>query len=152
MVGIVISGAVGALLAGWLATRIDKKELLSGYLLAWIVLLPLTAFQHNLTAFSLCMLVVGLLLGGTSAVARTVLISLVPQREITHAFSYYAISERLATFLGPLVWGLITYNLVDQGALRYRVALGAMAVFVIVGYGLLRTMITSTRKSSQLLS
>lgn len=136
---ILISAALGALLAGFIANYTGEKKLLVNLLAAWVVVLPLTALQTELAPFTVCLVVVGLLVGATAAVARAVLTYLTPAAELTHAFSYYAMSERLSTFFGPVVWGLVTTFLLPIGPLRYQVALATMGVFVLLGFLIVRS-------------
>lgn len=135
---IVIASAVGALTAGWLAKYVGEKKLMLAILACWAVFLPVTALQQELPEFIVCMSVVGLLLGSSAAIARAVMAYLSPPEEATHIFSYYAMTSRLASFLGPVSWGLITYSLRHYGLVRYQVALAAMTVFVIIGFLLVR--------------
>jgi MFS-type transporter involved in bile tolerance (Atg22 family) len=131
--------AVGAITGGWIASRTGEKKLLVILLSIWVVILPLTALQRTIPFFVVCMVVVGLLSGATAVISRSYMVRLAPPREITHAFSYYAMAERLASFLGPLAWGILTYSFVSQGVVRYQIALAGMAIFVVIGLLLVRT-------------
>lgn len=130
---IVVAGAVGAFFSGWVARLMGEKKLLLSLMAAWAVLLPLAALQRNLIVFFVFVLLLGILMGAMIAVARSVLTYLAPSRELTHVFSYYAMTDRLASFLGPFVWGVVTYYLISLGAQRYQIALLVMSLFVWAG-------------------
>jgi UMF1 family MFS transporter len=139
LASVLIMTGVGAIASGYIVPQGGKKKLLLVLLASWVVLLPITALQKHLIPFIICMTLVGLLLGATGAVARTVMIYLSPREELTHIFAYYSMTARLASFLGPLTWGLITLAFRGHGHVKYQVALAAMAVFVWIGYLLVRS-------------
>jgi MFS-type transporter involved in bile tolerance (Atg22 family) len=74
---------------------------------------------------------------------------LAPPDRQSYAFSYHTIAERFATFIGPLVWGGLTTSLFSMGAVRYRIALLAMTVFVLAGMIVIMRM-PSDRESAAL--
>lgn len=71
--------------------------------------------------------------GSTWTVARAVMSYLSPPARLTHSFSYYTLAERFATFIGPITWGLVILLLVHTGEWRYRVAMASMALFILIG-------------------
>lgn len=58
---------------------------------------------------------------------------LTPPDRLNQSFSYYTLMERLATFVGPISWGLIIALAPHSGGFNYREALLAMTVFVALG-------------------
>lgn len=72
--------------------------------------------------------------------SRAFLSTLVPKEMNTYSFSLYTISERFASFAGPLTWGLILL-LPKHNALNYRLAIISMTVFVIIGYFFMRKVV-----------
>jgi UMF1 family MFS transporter len=138
MGSILIATALGALISGWLATLIGEKKMLIAILFTWVILLPLTAMQHAITPFILCMTVIGLLVGAGTAVGRAVMSYLAPPEELTHVFSYYAMTARLASFLGPLAWGLFTFIFSSYGSVRYQITLACMTFFVVAAFFIAR--------------
>lgn len=133
LMGILLTSAIGALVSGWISDKIGLKRSLLIILIGWVVIFPLTAILTNFLYFTIMLTIVGFLFGSTWTVTRAVMSYLAPPEKLTHAFSYYTMAERFSTFAGPVSWGLITLLLLNTGSLRYRVALAAMALFVLLG-------------------
>jgi UMF1 family MFS transporter len=127
------ASAIGALAGGRIADRVGFKRTLLGILGAWTVLLPMLGLSRNVREFTVMVLILGALFGMTLTVTRATMAHLAPSDRQSYAFSYHTIAERFATFVGPLVWGGLTTALFSLGAVRYRIALLAMTIFVLAG-------------------
>ena len=138
LVGILGTSVIGALCSGWTADRIGLKKTLSIVIGSWIGLFPLLAFIKNFSLFVICAILMGFLFGAIWSVTRAAMTALCPKNQLNFGFSFYTLAERVSTLLGPLAWGLITSLLIQLGPLRYRLAAGAMAVFVAIGLWILR--------------
>ncbi|MEK7601622.1 MAG: MFS transporter [Patescibacteria group bacterium] len=132
LMSILVMSAVGGVVAGWLADRIGALATLKILLVSWIIALPLLALAPTFAVFAIITIPVGLLIGSLFAVCRAYLSTLLRKEEMTYGFSFYTLAERFATFVGPLTWGGIILG-VGGGAIAYRLAIGAMAVFVLAG-------------------
>ncbi len=75
---------------------------------------------------------IGVVLGGTQALARSMFSLLVPRGKEAEYFSLYQACERGTSRLGTLVFGLV-YQLTDS----YRQAIFAVVAFFVVGFVLL---------------
>jgi UMF1 family MFS transporter len=93
-----------------------------GYLLPAGELLPFLALA---TA-------IGIVLGGTQALSRSLFSQLIPPGREAEYFSLYQACERGTSWLGTLVFGLV-----QQTTDSYRPALAALAIFFVVGFVLL---------------
>ena len=60
--------------------------------------------------------------------------ALCPKEKLNFGFSFYALAERVSTFVGPLAWGLVTWLLYGFGPIRYKVGIITMSVFVVIGF------------------
>lgn len=80
----------------------------------------------------------GLLFGGVWAVSRALLSKILPEDKLTHGFSFYVISERFASFFGPLAWSGIVMFAPSENGLNYRIAMISMTAFIIVGLILMK--------------
>lgn len=133
LLGILVTSAIGGTLSGLIADRFGHKRTLTGVLCGWVVLLPLLALVRNFTLFVVIAGLMGFWLGASWTVSRSLLSHLAPKGQRGLAFTYFGLSERAASFVGPLSWGLIVSGFVGMGTDRYRVAALAMTVFVILG-------------------
>lgn len=134
LIGILITSAIGSPISGWIADRIGFKKTLLGILGGWIVIFPLMAIAKNFTFFIFVSIAMGLLFGSIWTVTRAYLMRLTPPSMTNQSFTYYTLMERLATFIGPISWGLVVTYLPRTDALNYRSAAIAMAVFVFIGF------------------
>jgi UMF1 family MFS transporter len=50
---------------------------------------------------------VALFQGGTQSLSRSLFVSLVPPRQLGEMFGFYALSEKLAGIVGPLLFALV---------------------------------------------
>lgn len=134
LIGILITSAVGSPISGWVADRFGCKKTLLGILIGWIIIFPILAVPMDFVPFIFVTIVMGLWFGASWTVTRAYLMHLTPPSMMNLSFTYYTLMERLATFMGPISWGLIVAYLPRTNALNYRIAAIAMAIFVLIGY------------------
>jgi len=133
LIGILITSAISAPISGWIADRIGFRKTLLGILGGWLVIIPLMAVAKDFTFFVFIVIAMGLWFGSIWTVTRAYLLRLTPPSMTNRSFTYYTLMERLATFIGPISWGLIVTYGPKVGALNYRLAAVMMAVFVLIG-------------------
>lgn len=75
---------------------------------------------------------IGLVLGGTQALSRSLFTHLIPRGKEAEYFSAYEMSDRGMSWLGPLVFGL-TYQVTGS----YRDAIISLVAFFALGFVLL---------------
>jgi len=135
---ILITSAVGSILCGYLGDRFGLKRVLLWILFGWMIIFPLIALSKNIQVLTTLITFMGILFGGVWAVSRALLSRLIPPEKLNHGFSFYTISERFASFLGPLVWSGIVVLAPTENGLNYRIAMVSMTVFVIIGFFLMK--------------
>lgn len=133
LLGVVITSALGGLGAGFIADRFGHKRTLAVILAGWMVLLPLIGFVTHFGMFVVLSVLMGFWFGASWASARSVMAYVAPSGKHNLAFGYYGLAERASSLLGPIVWGVIVSSLVDLGSVRYRIAVAAVSVFVLLG-------------------
>ena len=150
-VGIFGASAIGGLIGGLVADKIGLKKSLIIILSLWIIIFPIMGMLTNFAVFTGFCTLVGILYGATWAVTRAIMVNLSPDDQMNHAFSHYNLFARFSTFVGPVAWGLISTLLVHYGPARYRVAIGSMAAFILIGLVIVRKVkINSTRSAGSL--
>ncbi|MGR7027328.1 MFS transporter [Geodermatophilus sp. URMC 62] len=124
----------GALGLGRVAARYGALRTVLGCLVAWTaVLVAAYALQEGAVAqFYALAAVIGLVQGGTQALSRSLFSHLIPAGEEAEYYSFYEISDRGTSWLGPLLFGL-TYQLTGS----YRSAITSLVVFFVAGFVLL---------------
>ncbi len=135
LLGIIFTSAMGGLVSGHIADRFGHKRTMLFILSGWVVILPLVGFLHNFTLFVAAATLMGFWFGSNWAVSRSVMSYLAPAQGHNLAFSYFNLIERTSSLVGPVVWGLIVSNpnMISIGPDRYRYAVLAVTVFIVLG-------------------
>ncbi|MCX2970051.1 MFS transporter [Streptomyces sp. TRM70308] len=124
----------GALGLGRLAERHGAKRTILGSLVAWTVVVGCGyVLPAGEPVWFFCLAAaIGMVLGGTQALSRSLYAQLVPRGKEAEYFSLYEVSDRGTSWLGPLLFGL-TYQLTGS----YRDAIISLVVFFVLGFVLL---------------
>lgn len=124
----------GALGMGRLARTYGAKRTILGSLVAWTVTLGAGYFLPAGAPVWFFVLAagIGLVLGGSQALSRSLFSHLVPSGKEAEYFSAYEMSDRGMSWLGPLLFGL-TYQLTGS----YRDAIISLVAFFVIGFALL---------------
>ncbi|MFZ3571827.1 MFS transporter [Streptomyces sp. BH097] len=124
----------GALAMGRLARVYGAKRTILGSLVAWTVTIGAGYFLPAGAPawFFVLAAGIGLVLGGTQALSRSLFSHLVPAGKEAEYFSAYEMSDRGMSWVGPLVFGL-AYQLTGS----YRDAIGSLVAFFVIGFVLL---------------
>jgi UMF1 family MFS transporter len=139
-VTLTIPAIVGAYVAGRACDRIGPKPTLRLVLAGWVIGLLAIALAPSLSGFWAGGFLIGLAFGGIWSAERPLLLTLVPAREAGRFFGLLALSARAAAIVGPLVWAAIVDGLSRPLGIRtaYRIAVGSLAVFMLIALWLLR--------------
>lgn len=125
--------AIGSVIAGWLGDKIGALKTLKFILFGWIIALPLFALAPNFLVIAVLTVIMGLLIGSAWTTSRAYLTTVLTKENMGYGFSFYTIAERFSTLVGPLTWGGIIWAMGTQ-PFAYRIAAGAMTVFVVIGF------------------
>ncbi|MEU8850880.1 MFS transporter [Streptomyces sp. NPDC048564] len=129
-----VLAVVGALAMGRLARIYGAKRTILGSLVAWTVTLAAGYFLPAGAPMWFFVLAagIGLVLGGSQALSRSLFSHLIPPGKEAEYFSAYEMSDRGMSWLGPLLFG-ITYQLTGS----YRDAIISLVAFFVIGFALL---------------
>jgi UMF1 family MFS transporter len=135
-----VPAIVGSAAAGHLVDRFGSLRVLTGTIVAWIVLLVAMICAPGQAAFWGVGLLIGLIFGGVPTAERTLLLSLVPEAEASRYFSLMLLSSRAAAIVGPLAWSVTVDVLepIEGTAIAYRAAVGTVALMFVASLLLLR--------------
>ena len=120
----------GALAFGRAAGRFGGKPVILGGLVIWSLIVTSALFlpERQLLPFLVLAVAIGVVLGGTQALARSFFSLLIPKGKEAEYFSFYHAMERGTSWFGTLTFGLV-YQLTDS----YRPAIFALIMFFVVG-------------------
>jgi len=137
LMGVAIAGAIaGGLGSGPLIARLGPMRLLRIVLIAWILAIGagITAAVSGVTDIAWVIGPLGgMALGATWSADRVVMIRVSPPRHLGEFYGLYATVGRFATIVGPLIWAVI----VDAAGLPRSFAMGALALFIAIGWMIL---------------
>ena len=147
-----IAGSVGALLFGKIADKTSSKDAVTIALLVLIAaiggLLVLGLVSRSLLWFYIIGFLAGFSLSGAQAVSRSMVSQFAPPSKVTEFYGFLSVAGRTSTFVGPLVFGTISYRmnnwylnhgqaaaLAEHNGLLW--AIGSIILFLVVGLLLL---------------
>ena len=120
----------GALIFGRIAGRTGAQRAILGGLVLWVAVVAVGFVlpAHRFGLFLALAVLIGVVLGGTQALARSLYSQLVPRGREAEYFSLYQSAERGTSWSGTLLFGLVF-----QLTHTYRAAIVALVVFFVVG-------------------
>jgi UMF1 family MFS transporter len=124
----------GALLLGALARFFGAKRVVLASLILWTGAVGGAYFLGTGAVWQFYVLAafIGVVLGGSQALSRSLFSHMIPGGKEAEYFSLYEISERGTSWLGPLLFGLTL-----QLTTSYRSALVSLVVFFAIGFAML---------------
>jgi len=123
----------GAIGFGWVAQGVGAKPAIMAALVIWTaVLVAMYLWVRTTAQFFLMAGVVGLVLGGSQALSRSLFSLMIPKGKEAEYFSLYEISDKGTSWMAPLIFGLAL-----QFTASYRLAILSLILFFVLGLGLL---------------
>ncbi|MBE7516476.1 MAG: MFS transporter [Chloracidobacterium sp.] len=124
-----IFGFIGALLFERIANFTSTKTAILISLAIWsLIVIYAYGFLENTTEAYIMSAAIGLVLGGSQALSRSLFSQMIPKGRESAFFGLYAISERGTSWIGPLVFGLVA-----QLTNSYRPAILCLIAFFVIG-------------------
>lgn len=135
----------GAFLFAFIASRVGARNAIivslfiwSGVVVyAWLGMTsqaPIFGMEQRQFEFWILGFVIALVLGGSQALSRSLYSQMIPKGQEAEFFSFYEISERGTSWLGPLAFGLV-----NQMTESLRLGLLSVIIFFALGLALLFT-------------
>ncbi|HWM03681.1 MAG TPA: MFS transporter [Actinophytocola sp.] len=120
----------GGMLHGLVARRLGAKRTIMLSLAVWVLVIGAAYFVQAGQAMQFYALAVGigLVLGGTKALSRSLFSQMVPPGKEAQYFSIYEIGERATSWMGPALFAIVA------GATgSYRPAIISLVIFFFIG-------------------
>jgi UMF1 family MFS transporter len=124
----------GALLFGWIAGRIGPKRAIMVSLVLWtgVSILGYSLPEESFVPFLGLAASVGLVLGGTQALSRSLYGSMIPEQASAEFYGFYSVFSKFAAIWGPLLFGIV-----NQVTGSSRQAILSLIAFFALGFILL---------------
>jgi UMF1 family MFS transporter len=124
---------LGALLFDYVARVVGAKRAIVVSLVIWIgVVVYAYGVLGTAAQFFVMGAAIAIVLGGTQALSRSLYSVMIPRGREVEYFSVFEISERGASWMGPLLFGLAL-----QFTGSYRIAILSVAIFLLSGLAVL---------------
>ncbi len=127
-------GFPSSLLFGRFARKLGAKKGLYLSLTLYIIIVTLGFFMENALHFYILATMVGLVQGGSQALARSLYAELVPPARSAEFFGFLTISSKFSSVVGPLVFAITAGN-TDSS----RIGILSLIAFFVIGIALLWT-------------
>lgn len=123
----------GAMLFNWISAKFTAKRTVLGALVIWTgVLFYIYLSVSTAAEFFIMAALVGIVMGGSQALSRSLFSLMIPVGKEAEYFSLYEITDKGTSWLGPLVFGLAL-----QMTGSYRLAALSLGIFFVIGFALL---------------
>jgi UMF1 family MFS transporter len=123
-----VVAAASAFIFGRVADWIGQKRTILITLVIWIVAVTIAYVAHDKSTFWVGATLVGIGMGSSQSVTRSLLALFTPQQNASEFFGFLGIAGKALAFLGPILFGEITSRTGSQ-----RPAIFAIAAFFVVG-------------------
>ena len=121
-----------AFLFGSLGARIGTKRALFIALAVYTLTSVVGYFMTTLTHFFILAGLVATVQGGSQALSRALFARLIPENKSSEFFGFYAVAERFATVLGPLVfWMSVTLTGSSRTAVLFIIVFFAVGAAIL---------------------
>jgi MFS transporter, UMF1 family len=128
-----ITASLGAAGFAFFHDRLGHRNSLALSLLLWLAMVGVASTGSSVASFWLAANLAGLAMGSSQSGARAAVASLAPKESQAEAFGAWGVAVHLASILGPLVYGMVTW-LTDND---HRLAILSVGVFFLLGLLLL---------------
>ena len=135
----------GALIFSRLANRIGAKRAVMFALVLWSAVVIYGYFIHTATEFFVLGMVVGIVLGGTQALSRSLYGAMIPEEASAEFYGFYSVFSKFSS-----IWGPVTFGFIKQVTGNARLAIISLMIFFIVGLILLAFVDETKAKADKL--
>lgn len=122
----------GALAFSWIAGRTGTKRAVMLSLTVWCGLVIYAYFITTATQYFILGAIVGLVMGGSQAISRSLYASMIPEGSPAEFFAFYSVVNKFSAVWGPFLFALIRHL---SGSSRNAIL--SVIVFFILGIFLL---------------
>ncbi len=150
MIIVQITSVVGAYVMAQVGDKIGFKNSLVISIVMMTGIVVGMIFTNTIEGFYVIGILAGFALTGVQSVSRTMVSLFAPEGQSAEFFGFFAVAGRTSSFIGPTIYGILAAEAAlwfeRRGMLKLiaeqsgqRVAIGSIAIFLLVGLGILIT-------------
>ncbi|QPJ66717.1 MAG: MFS transporter [Candidatus Nitrohelix vancouverensis] len=143
-----VAAMLGSLLIGWLCQRKGPETVYALVLWIWVAALALAVASPTQAVFWCVGPLAGIGMGGIWTVSRALLIQWAPPEKLCELFGFYGMAGKMASILGPLLWGGIVWLLSAYPEMKYRAAVFSLMILALGSIVLYRSLIREFKPTS----
>ncbi|WP_345245927.1 MFS transporter [Pigmentiphaga soli] len=128
-----IAAAAGAFAFGFVQDRIGHRAALGATLAGWIAMVLIAYATRSAAGFWVAATLAGLCMGSSQSAGRAMTGALAPSARLAEFFALWTFATRLASIVGPLTYGAVTW--ITAG--NHRLAILVTGVFFLAGLAVL---------------
>ena len=135
---------LGSLTVGWLVKHKGTVFSYSLVLWIWLAALSLIVISPGETLFWVVGPLAGVGMGGVWVASRAIVVELSPPEKIGEFFGIYSLAGKMASIVGPLIWGGVVLIFQDTQTLKYRAAVSSLLLitaFTIIFFNSFKSLI-----------
>ena len=141
-----VIAAGGALLFSRLADKIGTKYAVMLSLVLWSAVVTYAYFMQTATEYFFLGVIVGIVLGGSQALSRSLYGAMIPEKNSAEFYGFYSIFSKFSAIWGPLAFAVIR-QVTGSG----RLSIISLMIFFIIGLILLFFVDEEKAKEAKLL-
>jgi MFS transporter, UMF1 family len=125
-----LAAAAGAFAFGYFQDRVGHKRALGVTLIGWVLTCVIAALTTTKGGFWWAAAIAGVCMGSSQSAGRAMAGMLAPQKQLAEFYGLWTFATRLASIIGPLSYGAITWA---TGG-NQRLAIGSTALLFVLGW------------------
>ena len=122
---------ISAPVSGYILGKLRPARFMKFVFVGWISCFILLVLSTKTTVYMVAVLF-GIFLAALWTALRVVLIDISPSHQLTTRFAFMALSERMASIISPLTWGVIVF-IFGESVFSYKAAAVALGIFPLIG-------------------
>ena len=131
--GSTLFAILGSFSSGLVSDRFGAKRTLRWVYILWCVcfLIAMSSFKKEIVWIMGPLS--GLAISSTWVVSRALIVEITPREKIGEVFGLFGLSGKSSSVVGPVIFAAIIFILEPFGNLNYRVAIGVLIAFMLLG-------------------
>lgn len=129
-----VTSIIGSFVFGYILDKIGAKKTIAITLFIWMAVIIAAFFSSTIKEYYYVGMLAGLAIGSSQSSSRSMLALLTPKKKMAEFFGFYSFTGKVASIIGPLIYGEIALR---TGSQRWSII--SVLGFFIIGFIILLT-------------